>query len=604
VSTNVTLNGVSYSIPDVGQGGWGEAVSSYLIALSTGVLAKTGGTFTLTADVDFGATYGLKATKFASRNTPATTGVVRLGNNESVAWRNAANGADLALKVNASDALEFNGNPLLTLALGSADTVLRVNSGGTAYEWSKLVNANLDDAAAVARSKLAAGTASHVVINDGSGNFSSEATLAKSRGGTGQDNSSLTFPTSGTLVELDATQTLTNKTLTSPTVSNPNVTGTLTLLADPSNYIGLKSPASVTPFDYTFPVAPAADSGYVLTSTQAGVMSWVTAFVNPMDAAGQLIYGGTSGAATKLAAGTSGQVLKSNGAAAPSWVSALAFGNGGSASTAQYGFDADTGWYSDSAGVINATIDGTKRFSFDFASSTTNLTLYAANTGQAFIYFGDAASPQQAHIGFSDNSGSLFVANGGLNRIVVTSGGAVTLGTDQSATVGHTIQNNTTGAVTLLVKNHDTTSGSSAIPALRVMKGSNDQSTSQVFQQFYSNNGSTANGSITGNGANQATFTATSDARLKTNIETLPSQLANVCALRPTEFDYLSGGHQIGFIAQEIQEVYPDLVAEGPDGYLTVAGADKMTARLVSAIQGLNAKVEALQAQVDLLAGA
>jgi len=53
------------------------------------------------------------------------------------------------------------------------------------------------DPSEVARSIIAAGTADHVLINDGSGNMSSEATLAKSRGGTGADNSSVTFPSSG-----------------------------------------------------------------------------------------------------------------------------------------------------------------------------------------------------------------------------------------------------------------------------------------------------------------------------------------------------------------------------------------------------------------------
>ncbi len=155
MSTPVTLNGVSYSIPATGESNWGSAVSSYLIALSTGVLSKAGGAFTLTADADFGASYGLKSIYYKSRGTVSTAGIVRLGNNESVGWRNAANGADLQLKVNASDILEFGGNPIVTLALGAADTVLRMNSAGTAYGFAKLVNANIDAAAAVAYSKLA-----------------------------------------------------------------------------------------------------------------------------------------------------------------------------------------------------------------------------------------------------------------------------------------------------------------------------------------------------------------------------------------------------------------------------------------------------------------
>lgn len=79
---------------------------------------------------------------------------------------------------------------------------------------AQLSNSAIASAAAIARSKLAAGTANHVVINAGDGTFSSEATLAKSRGGTAQDNSSVTFPASGVLVTEAGTQTLTNKTVT------------------------------------------------------------------------------------------------------------------------------------------------------------------------------------------------------------------------------------------------------------------------------------------------------------------------------------------------------------------------------------------------------
>lgn len=50
-----------------------------------------------------------------------------------------------------------------------------------------------------ANNTLSGYTASGVLIGDGSGNATSEATLAKVRGGTAQDNSSLTFPASGTV---------------------------------------------------------------------------------------------------------------------------------------------------------------------------------------------------------------------------------------------------------------------------------------------------------------------------------------------------------------------------------------------------------------------
>lgn len=87
----------------------------------------------------------------------------------------------------------------------------------------KIVNAHISAAAAITRTKLAAGTASHVLINDGSGDMSSEAQLSVLRGGTGLDNSAATglqkyaagTPSVGLLVAADVTvDTLTPSTLT------------------------------------------------------------------------------------------------------------------------------------------------------------------------------------------------------------------------------------------------------------------------------------------------------------------------------------------------------------------------------------------------------
>ena len=71
-----------------------------------------------------------------------------------------------------------------------AGVLTAVRSAATlvySYVAGSITNAAISASAAIARSKLAAGTASHVVINDGSGNFSSEAALAKTRGGFGAD---------------------------------------------------------------------------------------------------------------------------------------------------------------------------------------------------------------------------------------------------------------------------------------------------------------------------------------------------------------------------------------------------------------------------------
>lgn len=119
MATSVTLNGTSYSIPATGEGSWGTNVSNYLIALSTGVLQKAGGSFTLTADVDFGASYGLKSVYYKTRGTVATSGQFRLANTETIGWRNAANSANKLLTVSAGDLLQFDGSTIMSFASGS-----------------------------------------------------------------------------------------------------------------------------------------------------------------------------------------------------------------------------------------------------------------------------------------------------------------------------------------------------------------------------------------------------------------------------------------------------------------------------------------------------
>lgn len=107
--TPLVVNGNTYQYPNTKDNNWGPDATAWAVAITNGTLQNAGGTFTLTADVDFGANFGLKSLYYKSRSsTPSTTGVVRLGNTEIIGWRNAANNANLPLTVNASDALQFN----------------------------------------------------------------------------------------------------------------------------------------------------------------------------------------------------------------------------------------------------------------------------------------------------------------------------------------------------------------------------------------------------------------------------------------------------------------------------------------------------------------
>jgi len=157
-------------------------------------------------------------------------------------------------------------------------------------------------------------------------------------------------------------------------------------------------------------------------------------------------------------------------------------------------------------------------------------------------------------------------------------------------------------------------SAGDAYPSLAFDKSSTTNTTSQIFAIFTINNQSTGSGQINANGASQAAFGSFSDARLKENIVDLPPQLDNIMALRPVEFDYIEsegGGHQINFIAQEFEEVYPDAIGERADGMKTLTGWGKTEARLVKALQEMKAIIDTqastitqLQADVAALKGA
>lgn len=115
MSTSITFNNTSYTIPSTGDVNWGDNVSSYLIAIAAGALQLSGGSFFLTAEVNFGPNFGLASLYYKTRTANlASTGQFRLARTDTIQWRNQANNGDLALAVDASNNLTFNGNTIVT----------------------------------------------------------------------------------------------------------------------------------------------------------------------------------------------------------------------------------------------------------------------------------------------------------------------------------------------------------------------------------------------------------------------------------------------------------------------------------------------------------
>ena len=127
MAVTLTVNGTRYNYPETGDQNWGGAATAWAQAVTAGMLQKAGGSFILTAEVDFGASFGVQALYFRSRDaTVASAGRIRFSNNQTagdVNWRNAADSADLKLYVDASDDLIFdqNGTPLNISAASSGN---------------------------------------------------------------------------------------------------------------------------------------------------------------------------------------------------------------------------------------------------------------------------------------------------------------------------------------------------------------------------------------------------------------------------------------------------------------------------------------------------
>ena len=115
MSIPITFNGVEYDVPEFRDTNYANELTQFFVAIPNGTLQPTGGTFTLLAEVDFGASYGVKSLYVKSRGSnPSTAGIFRMASAESIGWRNNANDGNLLLATNASDELLYDGDQVLT----------------------------------------------------------------------------------------------------------------------------------------------------------------------------------------------------------------------------------------------------------------------------------------------------------------------------------------------------------------------------------------------------------------------------------------------------------------------------------------------------------
>ena len=100
-----------------------------------------------------------------------------------------------------------------------------------------------------------------------------------------------------------------------------------------------------------------------------------------------------------------------------------------------------------------------------------------------------------------------------------------------------------------------------------------------------------------------------SDVRYKKNIKTYENALNTIMQCRGVSYDWrvdeypqqrFSDSRQLGFIAQEVEKVVPDLVKEGPDGFKGLEYT-KFTPIIVEAIKEQQNQIEELKAENEVL---
>lgn len=307
MSVSVTVAGVSYTIPQVGDTTWGVSVTSWIQAISAVTLQTSGGSFTLTSDLNFGASFGVISKYFTSASSnAAASGAIRLANGDGIGWRNVGNTDDLLLKPDADGFLQYNNIDLVNLSatqtlsnktLGSTNTATGITMASFTPDGSHtLTPPSVTDTLAVL---AAAQTFTNKTIAAGA-NTISGLTNSNFSGSAGIANANLASMSAGTL--------------------KANITGGGAVPTDSTLTAIIDALLGNTQGDLLYrgasawaALAPGSSGQALVSGGPAANPSWSTVATNPMTIAGQMIYGGASGAPTAVSAGSSGQVPISAG---------------------------------------------------------------------------------------------------------------------------------------------------------------------------------------------------------------------------------------------------------------------------------------------------
>jgi hypothetical protein len=205
------------------------------------------------------------------------------------------------------------------------------------------------------------------------------------------------------------------------------------------------------------------------------------------------------------------------------------------------------------------------------------------------LSYNGATNAQSGYIGYDTSSNMPFFTND-TERMRITSGGVLLVGkTDPAVDTGDGIRVDTDGTLFACIANAE----------------------SSYYVRDITN--ATYRFRVSGAGtvfATNTTISSISDERLKENIRDLDSGLDKIMLLKPRVFDWKEGSGQTGkdikgFIAQEVEEFFPEMIDEWGNENLEEGETPYKSVRmdvipmLVKAIQELKAEIDSLKNQMQ-----
>ena len=469
-----------------------------------------------------------------------------------------------------------SGSALSKLGIGTSGQVLTVVSGNPAWATS----------ASTVATNLAGGTTGAVPYQSG------VATTVFLSGNTSTTPNFLTSTGTGTSAQ-------------APTYTSSTGTGNVVLATSPT----LVTPALGTPSSGVVTNLTGTAAINITGTAPAGTLTGTT--LNSTVVTSSLTSVGTIGTGTwqgtKIATGyggtgltsfTANQIFYASSTSVVAQSTNLQF-NGTTLTLANdllvNGITAGRG----SGGISTNTVFGNNAFA-NATPATGTLNAAFGDLALASISSGAANNGIGHSAGSSITSGNHNICVGYITGNTITTGsGNVIIGSYSGVVI-------TTGGYNTQL-GYNTTPSSAAVTGEMIISSGNQNATGKGANTGFI----TPNGGGVYQGNNSASWSTTSDQRIKENIVTLSNSLSLINQLRPVSFDYIiknedgSTKSDISFIAQEYQKILPNQVNthSASKAEYKLTGSDtllgitpNLTPYLVNAIQELSAQITSMQA--------